>query len=100
MLSCSKLQDVAEFDVGEYKVLLFSIVKINDEYRVRVDITDERHFILPKNHQQVKMDDIEWWNKQRLTVALNGCHIKFLCEAKNHRARCSRFEIYGILCKK
>lgn len=76
----SILQDIAEILEGTYKVLLFSIVKINGEDQVRVDINDIFHFILPKNHHQVKMENIAWWNKQRSMVHIWSRNVEFLCE--------------------
>lgn len=59
-----------------YKVLLFSIVKIGDEYRTRVDIEGNRHFILPHDTetmaQEIKtFEDLERWNNKRLRVVVS-----------------------------
>lgn len=79
----SKLQDIGEISNGTYAVLLISIVKINDEDQIRVDITHKHHFILPKNHHQVNKENIEWWNKQRQMVTIFGPHVEF-CDEEDY----------------
>lgn len=76
----SKLQDIGEIFNGTYAVLLISIVKINDEDQIRVDIQHTRHFMLPKNHHQVNKKNVEWWNKQRQMVTIFGPHVEFIDE--------------------
>lgn len=79
--TCSKLQDVTAFADGKYNVLSFSILKINDEDRIRVDVTDNLHFILPNDRQmQINSDNIEFWNKHRMMVKFDGPSIRFYCE--------------------
>lgn len=64
-------------DEGYYKVLLFSIVKINNENQVRVDIEHGRHFILPGAFHQfpvidITFDNIETWNNGRWMVEVDS----------------------------
>lgn len=72
---------------GYYTVVLFSIVKIDNEDRIRVDVVGSVHFILPKNESQhnvqnlsenhninkktIKIEDIEYWNRQILRADVN-----------------------------
>lgn len=54
----------------QYKVLLFSIVEIHDEKRIRVDIYNGKYFILPEleHTPRVYIDDLESWNEKRWKV--------------------------------
>lgn len=78
--TCSKLQIVSAFADGDYRVLLFSIVKIKGKDRVCVHVNDNRHFIVPKNHKQVNPDNIEYWKKQRTLVNFFDRTVRFSCE--------------------
>lgn len=81
----SKLCTLRELPGNGYcTVVLFSIVNIDNEVRIRVDVVGSVHFILPKNDSQhsvetltenhninkkkIKIEDIEYWNRQILHV--------------------------------
>lgn len=62
-----------DLDLNPRQVLLFSIVKIDNEKRIRVDICKNQHFILPKlsefkHSPEIKINKLEFWNKMRLLV--------------------------------
>lgn len=67
----SKLINMDEVINGYYKVLLFSIVKIDNQDRIRVDVYDKKHFIIPENRFKDIFDKLEWYNKQRFYVELD-----------------------------
>lgn len=67
-----------------YDVLLFSIVDVNDEDRIRVDIEGEQYFLLnEKAHEPIiNIDELEMWNKKRIYISVhrdcnNNCHVHF-----------------------
>lgn len=53
---------------GHLKVVLLSVVKIDNQERIKVNISPKSHFILPEDHTQITIDNFEYWSKRRLMV--------------------------------
>lgn len=66
------------------QVLLFSTVEINNEKRIRVNVRNNRHFILPNLKYAIKdvdkIENLECWNKMRWTVHYHNSMLVFLPE--------------------
>lgn len=79
-------------------VLLLSVVKINNEERIKVNVFPRSYFILPKEHTQVTVDNIEHFNKKRLMVNVE-VHYKYMYTVIQME-RYYDFYFYGEECKK
>lgn len=72
---CQSSEQVAfeTLGVDPRQVLLFSVVKIDNEKRIRVNICNNQHFILPRLSEfmhtpEIKINKLEFWNKMRWIV--------------------------------
>lgn len=54
-------------------VMLFSIVDVNDEDRIRVDIEGEQYFLLNERAHEpiISIDEFEMWNKKRVYISVH-----------------------------
>lgn len=84
----SRFRELPAFGSGTYKVLFFSVVKKDGKDRIRVDVNPIHHFILPENDRTIKIEKLDYWNKQRLMVDIGGFGVDFCFEEDfpyNHR---------------
>lgn len=90
--------EVEEVMNNVYDVLFFSIVEVNDEDRIRVDISDSKYFLLDElTHKPTRnIDELEYWNSRILSVSVAVHTEFFLFVSKNARKKCKSFTVQHI----